>query len=72
MNLTLVYDYTRIGDGEFVLPLKAELRSRDDRRFLVKNDVEFRMYRKFGTETTIKFETPEPAPEEKIKEQPVQ
>ena len=41
-------------------------------RFLVKNDVEFRMYRKFGTETTIKFETPEPAPEEKIKEQPVQ
>jgi hypothetical protein len=41
VNLTLVYDYTRIGDGEFVLPLQAELRSRDDRRFLVKNRVSY-------------------------------
>jgi len=70
VNLTLVYDYTRIGDTDYVLPLKAELRSRDDRRFLIKNDVEFRMYRKFGTDTTIKFDTPDPLPEEKLKEQP--
>ena len=70
VNLTLVYDTTKIGDAEFVLPLKAELRSRDDRRFLVKNDVEFRMYRKFGADTSIKFETPEPLPEDKISEEP--
>jgi hypothetical protein len=28
------------------------------------------MYRKFGAEATIKFDTPEPLPEEKINEQP--
>jgi hypothetical protein len=71
VNLTLVYDYTRIGEQDYVLPLKAELRSRDANRFLVKNEVEFRMYRKFGTEATIKFETPEPLPEETTKEEPV-
>jgi hypothetical protein len=71
VNLTLVYDYTRIGDTDYVLPLKAELRARDDRRFLTKNDVEFRMYRKFGADTSIKFDTPDPVPEEKLKEQPI-
>ena len=69
VSLTLVYDYTRIGDSDYVLPLKAELRSADDRRFLVKNDVEFRMYRKFGADTSIKFDTPEPLPEDKMKEE---
>jgi hypothetical protein len=71
VNLTLVYDNTRIGDTDYVLPLKAELRARDDRRFLTKNDVEFRMYRKFGADTSIKFDTPDPLPEEKLKEQPI-
>jgi hypothetical protein len=71
VNLTLTYDSTKIGDSDYVLPLKAELRSRDDRRYLVKNDVEFRMYRKFEAETNIKFDTPEPLPEENLKEQPV-
>ena len=33
----------------------------------MKNDVEFRMYRKFGADTSIKFDTPEPLPEEKVK-----
>jgi hypothetical protein len=35
---------------------------------MIKNDVEFRMYRKFGADTSIKFDTPDPLPEEK--EQP--
>lgn len=70
VNLKLVYDYTRIGDTDYVLPLKAELRSRDDRRYQIKNDVEFRLYRKFGADTSIKFDTPDPLPEDKLKEQP--
>jgi len=70
VDLTLNYDYTKIGDNEYVLPLQAELRSRDDRRFLVKNDVEFRLYRKFGADASIKFDLPEPLPEESLKEQP--
>jgi len=69
VNLTLNYDYTKIGDTDYVLPLKAELRSRDDRRVVVKNDVEFRMYRKFGADASIKFDAPDPLPEEKLKEQ---
>jgi hypothetical protein len=69
VNLTLNYDYTKIGDTDYVLPLQAELRSTDDRRVAVKNDVEFRMYRKFGADSSIKFDAPDPLPEEKLKEQ---
>jgi len=29
--------------------------------FSSKNNIEFRMYRKFGADTTIKFDTPAPA-----------
>ncbi len=39
-------------------------------KFLVKNEVKFRMYRKFAAEATVTFDTPEPLPEEKTKEQP--
>jgi hypothetical protein len=39
---------------------------------LVKNEVEFRLYNKFGAEATIQFgDTPEPLPEENTKEEPV-
>jgi len=69
VNLSLNYDYTKIGDTDYVLPLQAELRSRDDRRVVVKNDVEFRLYRKFGADASIKFDTPDPLPDEKLKEQ---
>ena len=57
----LDYDYQKIGDGEYLLPLKATITSRLA-RYTSKNEVEFRLYQKFGTETTIKFETPEPLP----------
>ncbi len=66
---TLDYDYAKIGDREFVLPLRAEVRMRSG-KFLTKNDVEFRLYRKFATEAVISYETPEPLPEDKTKEQP--
>jgi hypothetical protein len=68
----LDYDMIPIGDVQFMLPLKFTTRMRQA-KLLVKNDVEFRMYRKFGAEAVIKFdETPEPLPEEKTKEQPPQ
>ena len=37
---------------------------------MTKNDIEFRLYRKFGTETSIKFETPDALPEDQTKEKP--
>ena len=65
----LDYDFVKIGEAEFLLPLKSEMRMREG-RLLVKNEVEFRLYRKFGAEAVITFDTPEPLPEEKTKEQP--
>ena len=66
----LDYDQISVGDGhQFVLPLKVTVRSRAG-KMLSKNEIEFRMYRKFETGSTIKFDTPDPLPEEKTAEQP--
>jgi hypothetical protein len=70
LNITLDYGFEKIGDMAYLLPLKFDLRSKDD-RVLVKNEVDYHFYRKFGTETTIKFDTPDPIPEEKTKEKPI-
>jgi hypothetical protein len=67
--LALDYDFVKIGDAEFLLPLKSTNTS-GRTRYKSRNEIEFRLYRKFGTESTIKFETPEPLPEDKTKEKP--
>jgi hypothetical protein len=64
---TLDYEYQTIAAGEFVLPLKASMRMRSG-KLLVKNEVEFRSYNRFGAEATITF-TPEPLSEEQLKEE---
>lgn len=64
----LDYDDATIGDRAYVLPLRAVVRMRSG-KYITKNEVEFRMYRKFGTESTITY-TPDPLPEDKTKEQP--
>jgi hypothetical protein len=65
----LDYDFISINEREYMLPLRAVVRLRSG-KLLSKNEVEFRMYRKFSAEATITFETPEPLPEDKTKEQP--
>jgi hypothetical protein len=52
-----VLDYTnqKIEDREFLLPAKVVWTSRNI-RYLNKNEVDFRLYKKFGADTTIKFE----------------
>lgn len=71
VSTVLDYDFAEIAGGKYLLPLKAVMRMRDG-RLLAKNDVEFRMYRKFAAEATISYEPPPPPlPEEKTKEQPV-
>ncbi|MEO8025755.1 MAG: hypothetical protein ABI823_04755 [Bryobacteraceae bacterium] len=70
ISLDLNYDFQKLSDVEFILPYKAELRSREG-NFLVKNEVEFRLYRKFGADATIKFDAIDPIPEDATKEQPV-
>jgi hypothetical protein len=64
----LDYDFQKIGDSEFLLPLKVKLTSRTI-KYLSKNDIEFRLYQKFSADATIKFdETPPPLPDDKVKE----
>ena len=67
---TLDYDYTRIGDQQFLLPLVADLRMRSTRLW-TKNVKEFRLYRKFSADSDIKFngDALPPLPEDQTKEQ---
>ncbi len=70
VDLDLNYDVTKISGQEYLLPLKSEIRSREG-RFLVKNEVEFRLYNRFGAETNIQFgDVPDALPEDTTKEQP--
>ena len=69
INTSLDYDFETIGDQQYMLPLKSVVTSKLARQ-MSKNDIEFRLYRKFGTESTIKFETPDPLPDDQTKEKP--
>lgn len=64
----LDYDNIAIAGSPYVLPLKASTTSRAG-KMLFKNETEFRMYNRFGTDTVITF-APDPLPEEDTKEQP--
>ena len=70
VDLDMNYDFTKISGQEYLLPLKSEIRSREG-KFLVKNEVEFRLYNRFGAETNIQFgDVPDALPEDTTKEQP--
>ncbi|HZS51623.1 MAG TPA: hypothetical protein VFA54_12220 [Bryobacterales bacterium] len=51
----LDYGYAKIADRDYLLPLHATVRLRES-KFLTRNEVEFRLYRKFSTEATITFD----------------
>jgi len=65
----LNYSYQTIGGRQFLLPFVAEVHSQQART-LIKNQVEFHSYRKFGVEANINFETPAPVSDDQLKEQP--
>ncbi len=65
----LDYDYAEISGSTYLLPLRAEVRMREG-RLLIRNDIEFRNYRKFGADTSITFDTPEPLGSELVNETP--
>jgi len=67
----LDYDFVKIADQQFVLPLKVDMRSREMPRDLAWNEIEFHLYRKFGAEASITFDTPDPIPQDQLKEQTV-
>jgi hypothetical protein len=69
VSLDLNYDFVDISGQQYILPLKAELNSRAG-RYESLNEVEFRLYRKFGSEANIVFDTPDPIPQDQLQEQP--
>jgi len=70
VDQVLDYDFTKIGENEFLLPLKSVVKSRAG-KMLTKNELEFRSYRKFGTESVITF-TPDALPDSVTSEKPPQ
>jgi hypothetical protein len=56
-SMILDYEYTRIGDHDYLLPLEFELRLREGRQ-LVRNDVKYEDYKKFAADTKITFDAP--------------
>lgn len=54
VSLMLDYDYMRIGDADYLLPLTFELRSRDG-PIGIKNDVDYTEYRKFSADSSVTF-----------------
>jgi hypothetical protein len=71
VRLDVNFDFIDIAGQKYVLPLKTEVWSRDG-RYMTWNEAEFHLYRKFGTESTITFDTPDPIPEDQTKEQPAE
>jgi hypothetical protein len=54
ISLMLDYEYTRIGDTDYLLPLTFELRSREG-NVQIKNDVDYDQYRKFTADSSLSF-----------------
>ena len=67
----LDYDQVDISGKPYIVPLVAQLYISDGRQ-KSKNRIEFRDYRKFGTESTITYDTkaPAPLPASETEEQP--
>lgn len=65
----LDYDFIKIGDSEFFLPLMATVHMHDGRMWN-KNVKEFRLYRKFSADAVIKFDSQELPPDDKQPPQP--
>jgi len=54
VSLMLDYQYTRIGDADYLLPLNFELRSRQG-NVRIKNEVDYDQYRKFTADSSVTF-----------------
>jgi hypothetical protein len=54
--ISIDYDYVNIADHDFLLPIAGEVDVRQGKRFLVRNQIEFRDYKRYGAESNIRFE----------------
>jgi hypothetical protein len=66
-STVLDYDFAEIGGKQYIVPLKARIQMRAG-KYLTRNDVEFRFYKRFGAEATIRTDLLAPLPEDFPKE----
>jgi hypothetical protein len=66
------YSFQKIGEREqeFLVPIYSVITSKSG-RYMTKNETQFRNYRKFGTESIIKFDVPDEIKPEPDAEKPV-
>ena len=66
------YSFQKIGEREqeFLVPIYSVITSLAG-RYMTKNETQFRNYRKFGTESIIKFDVPDEVKPELLGEKPV-
>lgn len=50
------YDLMQLGEHEYMLPTTAETLARTGKHRLVRNEITFRDYRRFGADTTVRFD----------------
>jgi len=53
--ITVDYDVVAVGAHDYMLPVSAEMLVRMGKRSLVRNEITFHDYRRFGAESSIKF-----------------
>ncbi|HYZ86916.1 MAG TPA: hypothetical protein VE621_21040 [Bryobacteraceae bacterium] len=63
----LDYEWQEIAGQQYVLPLRASVAMRAS-KLMTRNDVEFRLYKRFGAEATITL-TPDPLPDSQVTEE---
>jgi hypothetical protein len=63
------YDFQDIGGRDYVLPLHSDIRSREG-NYRAWNEVTFRSYHKYGTESTITFDTADQSGDKLKEEKP--
>ncbi|HLJ46860.1 MAG TPA: VWA domain-containing protein [Bryobacteraceae bacterium] len=54
-SMSMNYDVMQLGEHEYMLPVAAEVLARTGKRRLVRNEINFRDYRRFGSESTVAF-----------------
>jgi hypothetical protein len=52
------YDYVAIGDHDHLVPIAAEVRTLQGKRYQIRNEMEFRNYKRYGAQSSIKFAEP--------------
>lgn len=67
-GVELDYRAQTVGNLRYLLPLRA-VEWNETKTFSTRNEVEFRLYRKFAADSKIDFETPPPLPPNQIKEE---